>query len=96
MKAFFLLLIFYLLINVLMIALGIGIGFVLHWILPAVEIGVSILIGVVASGISLYFAIRIYNYLGDYADEVLFLEDLEEIAPPPPPRPKRQQRKSKK
>lgn len=94
MKAFLILFIFYLLVNAFMIALGIGIGFVLHWILPAVEIGVSILVGVVASGISLYFAIRIYNYLGDYADESLFIEHLTEIAPLPP-RQKRQRRKSK-
>ncbi len=95
MKAFLVLLLFYVLINVFIIALGIGIGFLLHWILPAVAIGMGILIGVVASGISLYFGIRIYNYFGDYADEVLFLEDLEEIVPPPA-RKKRQQRKSKK
>ncbi len=85
---------FYLLFNVLLIALGIGIGFLLHWILPAVEIGMSILIGVVASGISLHFWIRMNSYLGDYVEEELFLEELSEITPPPPRR-KRQRRKSK-
>ncbi len=94
MKSFLGLLFFYLLFNVLLIALGIGIGFFLHWILPAVEIGMSILIGVVASGISLHFGIRLNNFLADYAEEALFIEELSEITPPPP-RQKHQRRKSK-
>ena len=94
MKSFLGLLFFYLLFNVLLIALGIGIGFLLHWILPAVEIGMSILIGVVASGISLHFGIRLNSFLGDYVEEELFLEELSEITPPPP-RQKRQRKKSK-
>lgn len=85
---------FYLLFNVLLIALGTGIGFLLHWILPAVEIGMSILIGVVASGISLHFWIRTYTYLEDYAQKEPFIEELSDITPPPPRR-KRQRRKSK-
>ena len=94
MKSFLGLLFFYLLFNVLLIALGTGIGFLLHWILPAVEIGMSILIGVVASGISLHFWIRMNSYLGDYAQEELFIDELSEMTPPPPRR-KRQRRKSK-
>ncbi len=94
MKSFLSLLFFYLLFNVLLIALGIGIGFLLHWILPAVEIGMSILIGVVASGISLHFAVRLNNFLSDYAEEALFMEEMSEITPPPP-RQKHQRRKSK-
>ena len=92
MKSFLSLLFFYLLFNVLLIALGIGIGFLLHWILPAVEIGMSILIGVFVSGISLHFWIRMYTYLDDYAQEELFMEELSEITPPPP----RQQRRKQK
>ena len=94
MKSLFGMLFLYLLFNVLLIALGIGIGFFLHWILPAVEIGMSILIGVVASGISLHFGIRLFAYLGDYTEEALFIEEMSEITPPPP-RQKRQRRKSK-
>ena len=94
MKSFFGMFFFYLLINVLLIALGIGVGFLLHWILPAIEIGMSILIGVVVSGISLHFWIRLNSYLGDYAEEALFIEELSEITPPPPRR-KHQRRKSK-
>ena len=92
MKSLFGMLFLYLLFNVLLIALGIG--FFLHWILPAVEIGMSILIGVVASGISLHFGIRLNSYLGDFAEEALFIEELSEITPPPP-RQKHQRRKSK-
>ena len=94
MKSFLSLLFFYLLFNVLLIALGIGIGFLLHWILPAVEIGMSILIGVVASGISLHFGIQLNSFLGDYVEEELFLEELSEITLPPP-RQKHQRKKSK-
>ena len=94
MKALFGMLFLYLLFNTLLIALGIGIGFLLHWILPAVEIGMSILIGVVASGISLHFGIQLNSFLGDYVEEELFLEELSEITPPPP-RQKHQRRKSK-
>jgi len=94
MKFFLGLLFFYLLFNVLLIALGIGIGFLLHWILPAVEIGMGIMIGVFVSGISLHFWIRMYTYLEDYAQEELFIDELSDITPPPPRR-KRQRRKSK-
>ncbi len=94
MRSFFGMFFFYLLINVLLIALGIGVGFILHWILPAIEIGLSILIGVIASGISLYFGIRLNNFLADYAEEALFIEEMSEVTPPPP-RQKHQRRKSK-
>ena len=94
MKSFLGLLFFYLLFNVLLIALGIGIGFLLHWILPAVEIGMGIMIGVFVSGISIHFWIRMYSYLEDYAQEELFIEELSEITPPSP-RQKHQRRKSK-
>ena len=94
MKSFLGLLFLYLLINVLLIAIGIGIGFLLHWIVPAVEIGMSILIGVVASAISLHFWVRLFIHLEDYAEEELFFDQLSEITPPPP-REKRQRRKAK-
>ena len=92
MKSFLSLLFFYLLFNVLLIALGIGIGFLLHWILPAVEIGMGIMIGVFVSGISIHFWIRMYIYLEDYAEEALFAEEMSEITPP---RQKHQRQKSK-
>ncbi len=94
MKSFLGLLFFYLLFNALLIALGTGIGFLLHWILPAVEIGMGILIGVFVSGISIHLWIQMYSYLGDYAEEELFLEELSEITPPPSRR-KHQRRKSR-
>ncbi len=94
MKSIIAMFFFYLLINALLIALGIGIGFLLHWILPAVEIGMSILIGVVASGISLHFGIRLNSFLGEYVEDALFIEELSEITSAPP-RQKRQRRKSK-
>ncbi len=32
----------------LLVGIGVGIGFVLHWLLPAIDFGVGVLIGVVA------------------------------------------------
>jgi len=45
---------FYLLINVLLLAAGVGIGYLLRWLLPAVDWGAGILIGVVTTAISAY------------------------------------------
>jgi NhaP-type Na+/H+ or K+/H+ antiporter len=35
----------YLLIKAVLLAIGVGIGFLLHWMLPAVDLGIGILIG---------------------------------------------------
>ena len=44
----------YLLVKTFLIALGVGIGFLLHWIVPAIDVGMGVLIGVVATGFSIY------------------------------------------
>jgi hypothetical protein len=59
MKSLLVILMTYLAINPGMAALGIGMGFLLHWILPAVDLGISILVGVVVTGLSIHFFIRL-------------------------------------
>lgn len=45
----------YILIKGLLLGIGIGGGFLLTWLLPALDFSVAILIGVLATGISLHF-----------------------------------------
>jgi hypothetical protein len=45
----------YILIKGLLLGIGIGVGFLLTWLLPALDFSVAILIGVLATGISLHF-----------------------------------------
>ncbi len=59
MKAALGLLLVYALINLGMIAVAVGIGFLLHWILPSVDLGTGILIAVVATGFSIHYFIRL-------------------------------------
>jgi hypothetical protein len=55
MKMLFSMLILFLVILTVLLCVGSGIGFLLHWVLPSVDMGVAILIGVVTSGISIRF-----------------------------------------
>ena len=52
-------LIMLLVINVFVLSAGTGIGFLLSWILPGVDLGTGILIGIVSSSISIYFFVRV-------------------------------------
>jgi divalent metal cation (Fe/Co/Zn/Cd) transporter len=59
----------YLLIKILFLGVGIGIGFLLHWMLPAVDLGMGILIGVVATGVAVHFFIRLWASLIEFHEE---------------------------
>jgi hypothetical protein len=59
MKALLGLLFIYGVINLGLVAIGVGIGFFLHWILPSVDLGTAILIAVVATGFSIHYFIRL-------------------------------------
>ncbi len=59
MKALFTVVLLFLIVLALVVAPGIGIGFLLYWILPAIELGTGILIGVVGTGFSLLFVARL-------------------------------------
>ncbi len=52
-------LLIYILIKLFLIGMGIGIGFLLHWLIPAVEIGIGILIGIIATGMAIHFFARL-------------------------------------
>ena len=67
----------YLLINLGLIGLGVGIGFLLHWMLPSVDLGMGVLIGVVATGFSIHYYARLmkvvdaYNHYEDEDEDLL-------------------------
>ncbi len=53
----------YLLIKAVLLGVGIGIGFLLHWLMPSVDLGVAMLIGVVTTGLSLHYFARLTTLL---------------------------------
>ena len=67
MKAFLGLLATFLAVNLGVIAFGVGIGLLLRWVLPAVDLGVGILVGVVSMGLSIHYFLRILA-LGEVRD----------------------------
>jgi hypothetical protein len=64
----------YLVINLFLLGLGIGIGFLLRWILPAVDLGVGILTGVVVTIASVNLFLRINGITGQIENEELLHE----------------------
>lgn len=58
----------FLLINVLLLGGGIGIGYLLNWILPRVDLGIAILIGIVSTSVSAHFIGRLSS-LPDIEEE---------------------------
>jgi len=64
----------YFVINLFLLGLGIGIGFLLHWILPAVDLGVSILTGVVTTIASVNLFLRLNSITEQIEDETLLQE----------------------
>ncbi len=83
----------YLIINVALLGLGCAVGFLLHWLLPEVDLGIGVLIGVVATGFTIHFFSRImvsmkaYELDEDLDPRPITLFELE------PPRPSRRRRK---
>ena len=64
----------YFIINIFLLGLGIVIGFLLHWILPAVDLGVGMLIGVVTTIASVNLFLRINSITEQIEDETLLQE----------------------
>ena len=64
----------YLVINLFLLGLGIVIGFLLRWILPAADLGVGILIGVVTTIASVNLFLRINSITEQIEDETLLQE----------------------
>ncbi len=61
MKALLGLLTTFLVVNLGVIAFGIGIGFLIRWMLPSVDLGAGILVGVVSMGLSIHYFSRILS-----------------------------------
>lgn len=68
-------------IGIVLLGVGAGIGFLLHWLIPAVDLGVGILIGVITIGFTAQLFARIVS--------LPISEPEEEIAPVAPPLPQR-------
>jgi hypothetical protein len=66
MKQFIVLIVVCVAMNLIVIALGAGIGLLLHWALSAVDLGTGILIGVVSIGFTLHYFVRLMNFLGNF------------------------------
>ncbi|MFL5800309.1 MAG: hypothetical protein ACJ8CR_00915 [Roseiflexaceae bacterium] len=75
------LLVIYGVIKLLLLALGFGIGLLLHWLVPSIDLGIGVLIGVVATGFSVQFFGRITSLpLPDFGQDI---EQEPELEPPP-------------
>jgi hypothetical protein len=57
---------------IILVASGIGIGFLLNWMMPTVDFGIGVLIGVISLGFSLDFVARI---LSSYGEQPLLEDD---------------------
>jgi membrane protein implicated in regulation of membrane protease activity len=92
-------LLFFLLIFAVILLLllggGIAVGFLLRWFLPAVELGTAVLVGLVATGLSVAFLAKLLGqfsaHIGAGGEED---EGLEILVVPPLPRRKRRRPKS--
>lgn len=86
-------LLFYLLIKLFLLGVGIGVGFLLHWLLPAIDLGSGVLIGVVATGLTLHFFGRLLALVDSEPEPVLSPETMQRITylidPAPPRRSRR-------
>ncbi len=85
----------YTVIELVLLGLGCAVGFLLHWVLPEVDLGTALLIGLVATGFTIYFFARLSATLKAYEVN----EDENEEGPPitlfaiQPPRTTRRRRK---
>ena len=61
--------VFYLIVLVFIVGLGAGIGFLLNWMMPTVELGIGILIGVVATGFCLDLVGRLLNSYDSFVED---------------------------
>ncbi len=74
--------IFLLIIGVL-VGFGMGVGVLMHWLVPAIDVGVGTLIGVVATGFSLLFYGRLMTFSDLYLEEDVEPPTVWRMTPPP-------------
>ena len=81
-----------------LLLLGTGIGFLLHWLMPSVDFGIGVLIGVITIGFTSQLFARISSMpLDDPLDDATFAEPFTPqritYLIDPEPRPRRRRRK---
>ncbi len=95
------LLIIFLVVLLLVGGLGIGIGFLLQWVFPAIELDMGIIAGVIIAGWTINFATRLINFLESSREMIEDSEETVRVQPypwnippdiPPPPRSKRKRK----
>ncbi len=84
-----------LLLLVLIGAAGIGIGFFLHWIIPAIGVDIGTLIGVVTLGWTVYFYTRFLNAVSFYEESLQEADSEFEPIVLKPVRPRRAAKRKK-
>ena len=89
-------LVVYVIVGAILLAIGTGIGFFLHWLIPAVDLGIGILIGVLTTGFTVQILGKTLSLPLDDTDDVPLDEPVELsrrvtylIDPEPPPRRRR-------
>ena len=95
MRAFFGMILIYLVIKAFLLVIGLGIGLLMHWLAPSIDIGIGILIGIVATGLTLHFYARLLALRAVPRDMIEIIPDSSFI-PPYPPEPSRTRRKSRR
>jgi len=63
MKPLLLLLCLFCTVHAGLLVLSIAEGFAIHWLLPSVDLGSGVLVGVIASAITIYFVARLIIFI---------------------------------
>lgn len=86
----------YALVHRWVVASGVLIGLVLRWMLPSVGLGTGILIGVVSTGLSVHYFLRLLSFVEDFdltRDEDDDLSPPVQVFPVGPPRSVRKRKR---
>ena len=79
------------------IAIGLGVGFLLHWLVPAIDLGMATLIGVVTLGGCFLWLSRISTLEALYGhDDIDQSESTWSTPPAAEPRPSRRKRRRRR
>lgn len=62
-------------LTVIILTSGLGIGFLLHWLLPAIDVGVGTIAGLVSLCIATFIYVKLTSLVLDASDEDRLLED---------------------
>jgi hypothetical protein len=92
-KAVLTLLLAFVVVNLLFLVAGVGIGLLLRLVLPSIDLGTGVLIGVVSTGLSIHFFLRLMA-LAEVHDVVE--PDVDRFTPPVWVYPSRSGRKRKR